>query len=929
MSKNAAVHIYVPTDGSLANAWFARDFNDSKWRVGVNGVGYEAVPGAYDAVVLADSVGDWSRRGQQAENNWFYGYYDLTLDADAHYDATDFVPFPRANGPWSPANFWDGGSWNWNPGVPWDTIGETAVHPNSFANGAEHWVIRRWRSTYTGPVTLVLSFRKQSIACGSGSTAKIFHNGAELFSRAITGNDSWGYVAYVTATVNAGDYFDFAQTPVGADGDPDDRCDGSRLTVRVLEGTVANPKLADSAADWGGGKQGEGDWYKGFYDKSADGDGVYEPNTDFTYVDPNWTFNGCWTLGPADPPWDMICQLDIHPNGINNAAEHWVIRDYKKKSGYIGPVRTISHVRKVNLNGSGVTHHTIINGKIVRSDAIDGGDSEGIYGIAEGYLGEGRSVDFALSPIGLGGATGDGADGSWTAGRVEKGPSIAKDIQTDVRTEMFGVSPTMYLRYPFSVSDPASYQSLELRIKYNDGFIAYLNGKPVAQRNQPMVTPLTVADSVDDWVPAKQGANGWFYGYYDKSLDADATYQGEDFTLFPHDGGGWSPTDFWSGSQWAWFQGNPPWDEITQGTGHPNHPNGGSVDPDRTRTHEHWVIRRWVSNRIGDLRLRVRFYKTIPDCGDGVVVRAFRNGFEIYAQGIAYNDGSGRDDIVELLGMEENEVIDVALTPGAGNDFCDGTFFRASIVDQAPEVPWDAPASAPRYLSGATEVAECIDLTDQLGLLIGSPGVQGVGGVVARQNVLAIRGLNTWASDPTFLIRAELIANRRPVAAADVTGVAINGVLVCPASALSDNDSDPDGDPVTVTGVAAATPQGGTARFIGDTLYYHPPVDFTGKDTVTYNLNDPSGGGATGTLTVVVGTVKCVTIVKTPTECQLGFRGVPGAGYEVRRATQLNPSNWAAISPSLSAATDGTFGFTDTAPPDRHAYYQARLVSTK
>src|SRR4030095_14289204 len=99
---------------------------------GTNGVGYESIGGAYDAVVLADSVADWSRRGQQAENNWFYGYYNLTADANGQYDTADFTPFLRDNGPWSPSNFWDGSAWNWNPdNVPWDTIGETAVHPNS------------------------------------------------------------------------------------------------------------------------------------------------------------------------------------------------------------------------------------------------------------------------------------------------------------------------------------------------------------------------------------------------------------------------------------------------------------------------------------------------------------------------------------------------------------------------------------------------------------------------------------------------------------------------------------------------------------------------------------------------------------------------------------------------------------------------------
>ncbi len=55
-------------------------------------------------------------------------------------------------------------------------------------------------------------------------------------------------------------------------------------------------------------------------------------------------------------------------------------------------------------------------------------------------------------------------------------------IQTDVRTLTFNRSPSVLLRIPFQVEAPEDVWGLRLRIQYDDGFVAYLNGEPVAVR---------------------------------------------------------------------------------------------------------------------------------------------------------------------------------------------------------------------------------------------------------------------------------------------------------------------------------------------------------------------------------------------------------------------------------------------------------------
>jgi hypothetical protein len=58
-------------------------------------------------------------------------------------------------------------------------------------------------------------------------------------------------------------------------------------------------------------------------------------------------------------------------------------------------------------------------------------------------------------------------------------------IATDLGAAMSNVNATAYVRVPFAVADPAAWPTLRLRMKYDDGFIAYLNGQLVASRNAP------------------------------------------------------------------------------------------------------------------------------------------------------------------------------------------------------------------------------------------------------------------------------------------------------------------------------------------------------------------------------------------------------------------------------------------------------------
>ena len=76
------------------------------------------------------------------------------------------------------------------------------------------------------------------------------------------------------------------------------------------------------------------------------------------------------------------------------------------------------------------------------------------------------------------------------------------------------------------------------------------------------------------------------------------------------------------------------------------------------------------------------------------------------------------------------------------------------------------------------------------------------------------------------------------------------------------NDSDPDGDTLTVVDVSQGS--FGTVSINGDgTLRYVPDAGFTGTDTFTYQIADPAGNGATANVEVDIGTTEVNVITGT------------------------------------------------------------------
>jgi len=98
------------------------------------------------------------------------------------------------------------------------------------------------------------------------------------------------------------------------------------------------------------------------------------------------------------------------------------------------------------------------------------------------------------------GTGGDNLAVTWEGGGIVGGEPIEGQylspwtggwVATEVEDDMLGVNSSLWIRIKFDLgeTDPGLFDTLILRIKYEDGFVAYLNGEKVASRNAP--------DSVD------------------------------------------------------------------------------------------------------------------------------------------------------------------------------------------------------------------------------------------------------------------------------------------------------------------------------------------------------------------------------------------------------------------------------------------------
>ena len=205
----------------------------------------------------------------------------------------------------------------------------------------------------------------------------------------------------------------------------------------------------------------------------------------------NWGHRG----GPAGTG----AQVNIGTNEYYGAVTHWDWPDMGYEGGL--PAEGVwNHVVVTYEGGTDGIEKVYLNGDLNATEFktinIHGpGDGEAspiILGAGTWQTGLGATADDkwftgALGKIRIHGGvlTADQVRNNYLADAERFKTDGAAGISLDVKSLMRGRNATAYLRIPFSAPGAGTYQSLELDVRYNDGFVAYINGVEVARRNAP------------------------------------------------------------------------------------------------------------------------------------------------------------------------------------------------------------------------------------------------------------------------------------------------------------------------------------------------------------------------------------------------------------------------------------------------------------
>ncbi len=134
------------------------------------------------------------------------------------------------------------------------------------------------------------------------------------------------------------------------------------------------------------------------------------------------------------------------------------------------------------------------------------------------------------------------------------------------------------------------------------------------------------------------------------------------------------------------------------------------------------------------------------------------------------------------------------------------------------------------------------------------------------------------------------------------------------------------GDFLTISGVAAASSQGGSVQLRDSTITYTPPAGFTGTDSFSYTVSDSRSASAQGTVIVTVtagatGPTLAITLLPN-NSVVIRVAGLPGRTYNIEASTDL--VQWSQVYAS-STGTNAWFEFVDTVTNISQArYYRAR-----
>jgi uncharacterized repeat protein (TIGR03806 family) len=150
--------------------------------------------------------------------------------------------------------------------------------------------------------------------------------------------------------------------------------------------------------------------------------------------------------------------------------------------------------------------------------------------------------------------------------------------------------------------------------------------------------------------------------------------------------------------------------------------------------------------------------------------------------------------------------------------------------------------------------------------------------------------------------------NDAPIAGSDSLSRFVSQGITAPVAALITNDTDVEGNPISLVSVLDATPPGSSINQTSNQITYWPSFGSTNAGAFSYTISDGQGGAATGMVAVTVmpdpaGADQLGIVLGTPPDVTVQLSGIPGFTYTVQFTENLTPPAWQNLT---NAVADGS-----------------------
>ncbi|YCM45717.1 tandem-95 repeat protein [Verrucomicrobiaceae bacterium 227] len=174
-----------------------------------------------------------------------------------------------------------------------------------------------------------------------------------------------------------------------------------------------------------------------------------------------------------------------------------------------------------------------------------------------------------------------------------------------------------------------------------------------------------------------------------------------------------------------------------------------------------------------------------------------------------------------------------------------------------------------------------------------------------------------------------IIVNNAPVAVTDSVGTTEDTPVTVAAFKLRVNDTDPDGDALTVTAVSP-TSDHGTITLNAGSITYTPTTGYSGPDSFTYTITDARGATAVGTVNVnVLGKGESsnnLKVTMTVNGAELTFATLPGADYVIEYSADM--VTWLPLTGTVTAGANGLIEYLDNPQPAPPTRFYRSVIAT-